>query len=109
MYPLRCFVEDGCPVMANCSEIIVNKVNYLFQEVAPKVEIIVAYYKYRDRPNSIRGSIFNRNLDPPSIKVLNPYAFKKFLREGTTFNWFPSDAYTFMSGTKDILTIPEAP
>ena len=94
-------------MVANCGEIIVNKVNYLFQEVVPKVEIIVAYYKYRDRPRSIRGAIFNRNLDPPNIRILNPYGLKKFIREGITYNWYPSNEYTFMAGSKDILTIPE--
>lgn len=105
MFPLKCFVTDGCPVTANCGEIIVNRVNYLFEEVVPKVEIIVAYYKYRDRPKSIRGAIFNKNLDPPSISILNPYAFRKFIREGTAFQWFPTSEFLFMSGNKDIIPV----
>ena len=108
MYPLRCFVEDGCPAAVRCNvEIIANKVNFLFQEVIPSAEIIVAYYKYRDRPRSVRGAIFNRNLDSPKIRLLNPYAFTKFVREGTTYNWYPSDEYSFMGGSKDILVVPE--
>lgn len=107
MFPLKCFQEDGCPVVANCGEIIVHKINYLFQEVVPKVEMIVAYYKYRDRPNSIRGAVFNRNLDPPNIRLLNPYAFRKFIREGTAFNWYPPTEYSFMAGSTDILVVPE--
>jgi hypothetical protein len=107
MYPLRCFADDGCPVVANCGEIIAHKINYLFQEVVPKAEIIVAYYKYPDRPQSIRGAVFNRNLDPPNIRLLNTYALRKFLREATPFNWYPSDEYSFLAGTKDILVVPE--
>jgi hypothetical protein len=109
MYPLKCFAEDGCPVVANCGEIIVHKINYLFQEVVPKVEIIVAYYKYPDRPGSVRGAIFNRNLDSPNITLLNNYALTKFLREGIAFNWYPSNEYSFISGSKDILIVPEVP
>lgn len=106
MFPLRCFQEDGCPVVANCSEIIVNKINYLFQEVIPTAELIVAYYKYHDRPTSIRGATFTRNLDSPNIRLLNPYAFKKFIREGIAYNWFPTSEYLLLGGTKDILVVP---
>lgn len=105
LYPLKCFASDSCPVGANCGEVLVKRVNYLFEEVVPKVELIVAYYKYRDKPNSIRGAFFNKNLDPPKLSVLNPFALRKFLKGSITFQWFPKDEYLFMGGSKGIIPI----
>lgn len=104
MYPLRCMVEDGCPVVANCAEIIARKVHYLFEEVAKSSEVIIAYYKYRDRPNSIRGAVFNRDMSPPTVSVLNPYAFRKFKREGITYQWFPPSEYLMMGSSTDLIS-----
>jgi len=105
MYPLKCMVEDGCPANANCGEIIVRRVNYLLQEIMPETEMLIAYFKYRDRPNSIRGAVFNRNLDPPTIDILNPYAFRKFMREGTTYQWLPSTEYLLLGGSGGIIPV----
>jgi hypothetical protein len=105
MYPLKCFTTDSCPVGSNCGEVLVKRIHYLFEEIVPKVEIIIAYYKYYDKPTSIRGAIFNKNLDPPKLSILNPYAFRKFLKESIVFQWYPSDAYLFMGGSKGILPV----
>jgi len=105
MFPLKCFVEDGCPANANCGDIIARRIHYLFEEVMTASDMIICYYRYRDRPKSIRGAIFNRNLDPPTIHILNPYAFRKFQREGITYQWFPSDDYLFMEGSKGIIPV----
>lgn len=105
LFPGKCFITDSCPVGANCGDVLVRRVNYLFNEVMPTSEVLIAYFKYRDRPKSIRGLIFNRNLDPPHLSVLNPYAFKKFQRESTMYNWFPSDEYLFMGGSEGIISI----
>lgn len=105
MHPLKCFLEDGCPANANCGDIIVRRVNYLFQEIMPKSEMLIAYFKYRDRPNSIRGAVFNRNLDPPTIDILNPFAFRKFMKEGTLYQWLPSTEYLLLGGGDGIIPV----
>ena len=105
MFPLKCFVTDSCPVGANCGEVLVTRVNYIFEGVVPKVEVLIAYYKYHDRPKSIRGAIFNKNLDPPNLTILNPFALNKFLKESILYNWFPKDEYLYMGGSKGIIPI----
>jgi hypothetical protein len=105
MFPLKCFMEDGCPANANCGEIIVRRVHYLFQEVIPQSDVIICYYKYPDRPKSIRGAVFNRDLQPPEVSVLNPYAFRKFMKGGITYQWFPSDEFLFMGGSDGLIPV----
>ena len=105
MYPLKCMVEDGCPANVGCGDIIVRKIHYLFEEVMPSSEVIIAYFKYRDRPKSIRGVIFNRNLDPPTISILNPWAFRKFQKRGIAYQWYPTDEYLFMQGSSGIIPV----
>lgn len=105
LFPMKCFIEDACPAKANCADVLVNRVHYLFEKVAPNVDVIIAYFKYHDRPNSIRGAVFRRSLDPPTVSVLNPYAFRKFQREGTTYQWIPTNEYSFMGGSKGLVQI----
>lgn len=105
LYPLKCFMEDACPPGANCGEILVRRIHYLFENVVPSAEMIITYFKYHDRPNSIRGAVFHRDLEPPTVSVLNPYAFRKFQREGTTYQWMPRDEYLFMGGSKGLVTV----
>jgi hypothetical protein len=106
LYPIKCFLTDACPVGANCGEILVKRVHYLFNEVLPDAQLLIAYFKYRDRPNSIRGAVFNRDLDTPNVSILNPFAFRKFQREGTTYQWYPTDEYLFMGGSKGLIVLP---
>lgn len=105
LYPMKCFATDSCPPGANCGEILVRRIAYLFEKVVPGAEILIAYYKYKDRPQSLRGAVFNRDLEPPTLSILNPYAFKKFQKEGTTYSWFPTDEYLFMGGSKGLVAI----
>ena len=105
LYPMKCFMEDACPPTANCGEVLVRRVHYFFENVVPDAEILVAYFKYRDRPKSLRGAVFNRNLDPPTLSILNPFAFRKFQKEGTTYQWYPTDEYLFMGGSKGLISV----
>jgi hypothetical protein len=105
MFPLKCFQTDGCPVNANCGEIIVRRVHYFFEQVVPQSEVLVCYYKYPDRPKSIRGAVFNRDLQPPEISILNPFALRKFMKGGITYQWFPTDEFLFMGSEKQIIPV----
>lgn len=104
MYPLRCMREDGCPVVAGCGEKISRRVHYLFEEVIPSVEMIVGYFKYRDT-ESIRACVFYKDMREPHISVLNPYAFRKFQREGTTYQWLPTRDYLLTTNQNDIIPV----
>lgn len=104
VYPMRCFV-DNCPVTANCGEILARRTNYLFERLFPQAEMLIAYYKYPDRPRSIRAIILNEDFSDPRVVTLNPWAFKKFQKEGIPYKWFPTEEYSFMSGSKGLLPV----
>jgi len=105
LIPIACFLSDSCPAGVNCGEILVKRVHYLFDNVVPESEMLLAYYKYKDRPKSIRCAVFTKDLDPPKLYTVNPFAFKKFQREGTTYSWVPPDEYTYMGGSKGLISI----
>lgn len=105
MFPLRCMNEDGCPANANCGEKISRRVHYLFEEVLPgDVEMLIGYFKYRDT-KSLRAAIFERDMPAPRVRVINPYAFKKFMREGTAYRWFPTLEYSLLGDGKKTLPV----
>ena len=83
---------------------LAKRVHYFFDNVVFDAELIIAYFKYHDRPQSIRAGIFFRNMDEPRVMTLNPYAFKKFQREGDTYKWFPSTEFYNLNS---VLTTPD--
>lgn len=105
MFPLRCMIDDSCPANANCGEKISRRVHYLFDQVLPgDVEMIVGYFKYHDT-KSVRAAIFNRDMPAPRVQVINPYALRKFLKEGTAYRWFPSTDYMLIGDGKKSLPV----
>lgn len=106
MYPLKCLQEDGCSANMSCMDYLVPRVNYIFNEVCDSsVQMMVAYYKYPDRPNSIRAAIFHRDLREPSIMTLNPWGFRKFQREGKIFSWTPTSDYLNLGAHRGIIPV----
>ncbi len=104
--PLQCF-ETECQANKNCGEVIARRVNFLFERVLNEdVKLLIAYFKYRDRPNSIRGAIFTRDMDDPSVKILNVSGFYKCRDEGKVYQWVPSDEFLLMgSNSKGIIPV----
>jgi len=102
--PLHC-LQKTCPVNAGCMDILAKRVNYLFTQVVPSAELMVAYFKYRDRPQSIRAGIFYRDMREPRVMTLNQAAFKKFQKEGESFIWIPPDEYTLMGPVQALLPV----
>lgn len=105
MYPAKCLTEDGCPANMQCMDFLVPRVNYVFNEVCRSAEMMVAYYKYPDRPKSIRGAIFHRDLRSPHVMILNPYGFRKLQRESPTFTWVPTSAYKNLGAHRGIIPV----
>lgn len=105
LYPLLC-LQSMCHRSQNCAEILAKRVNYLFTNVVPEAKLIVLYFKYQDRPNSIRGGIFHKDMREPHVSVLNPHAFGKFKREGNVYQWIPTEDFLFMGGDGDLI-LPE--
>src|SRR5262245_23787690 len=83
LFPLRC-LKDSCRVDRGCMEIVAKRVNYWFTYLEPASSLMVAYFRYSDRPTSIRGGIFTRDLKEPRVSTLNKSAFEKFRRESVT-------------------------
>lgn len=86
-------------------DILAKRVNYLFTHVVPDSQQIIAYFKYRDRPDSIRAGIFTRDMKEPKLMTLNRSAFQKFQREGVMFRWIPNDEYLLMAPTSNIIPV----
>lgn len=105
MYPLRCLNEDGCPANMGCMDVLVKRVDYLFQNVMPDAELLLAYYKYRDRPDSIRAAVFYRDLREPRTIVCNKAAFKKFQKAGEMFAWSPTSSYLMLGSERNIIPV----
>lgn len=105
MFPLKCLTTDGCPANIQCMDYLVPRVNYLFKEVCPAAEMLISYYKYRDRPNSIRGAVFHRDLREPNVMTINPSGFSKFQKESETFQWHPTDEYKTLGAHRGIIPI----
>ena len=92
LYPVKC-LEGPCTANANCMEGLAKRVHYFFEKVAIDAEMLVAYFKYADRPKSIRAAFFWRNMDEPIVRIINPWAFKKFQRESEVFKWLPPEEF----------------
>jgi len=103
LYPLKC-LEGMCPANANCMEGLAKRVHYFFDNVVFDAELIIAYFKYPDRPQSIRGGVFFRDMREPQIRILNPWAFRKFQREGDTYKWVPPTEFYRLNS---VLTTPD--
>ena len=105
LFPLLCF-ESDCHVNQNCAEMIARRVHYLFENVFTTAEMLILYYKYRDKPNSIRGGVFHRDMrEPHLLNPMNPYAFRRFMRMGNTYQWIPTDDFLFIRGSNEIIPV----
>lgn len=103
--PLQCIYDDQCPANRGCMEILAKRINYFFTHVTPKAELLITYFKYRDRPNSIRAGVFDRELNEPRVMTLNQSAFRKFQREGLSFTWIPTNEFLFMGASNTLIPV----
>ena len=122
LVPMQCFYTE-CHANKNCGETIARRVNFLFDRVlSSKVGMLIAYFKYRDRPQSIRGIVFMRpgfegNIDnplmsgaaasgsDPRVMILNRSAFYKCKRGGKLFQWVPSDEYLYLGNDNTLIPV----
>lgn len=89
---LQC-LSTSCPVDKNCMGKLVPRVSALFDQ-DKDVKMIVAYFKERNSQR-IRAGVFTRDLSEPGLVTCNPFALKKFQKEGVVYQWFPhSDFFT---------------
>lgn len=105
LHPLFCLSHDQCPANNNCMDTLVRRVNYFFTEVAPKAQLMVAYFSHADRPESLRAGLFFRDLSEPRLIVANRSAFQKFQTEGKHFTWIPPVDYYNISAPTGIIPV----
>lgn len=103
--PLHCLRNDICPVNIGCMDILAKRVDYFFTHVAPDAKLLIAYFKYRDKPGSIRAGVFDRDLTEPKVMTLNQSAFKKFQKEGLAFTWIPTMEYLTLSRSSTLIPV----
>lgn len=103
--PLHCLQNDHCPANKGCMDILAKRIDYLFTTVIPDSQLLIAYFKYRDRPDSIRAGIFTRDMKEPKVMTLNRSAFRKFQKTGLSFTWIPSNEYLLMAPSNKLLPV----
>lgn len=103
--PLHCLKNNMCPVNKGCMDILAKRVNYLFTNVVPDGKLLIAYFKYRDRPDSTRAGIFHRDMREPMLMTLNRSALAKFQREGIVFRWLPTQDYLLLGPDAKLLPV----
>ena len=102
LYPLQC-LRTSCPKNKNCMEVLANRVKYFFDNVTPGAGMIVAYYKWKDRPNIIRAGIFEAHLPEPRQITCRTSVFKRYQREGEKYSWDPPTDFYLMGGSSQII------
>lgn len=105
VHPLLCMKAD-CPANKGCIEVMAKRVNYWFTHIEPNAKMLIAYFKYRDRPNSIRAGIFHSDLREPVLRTLNYSAFEKFRKEdGIIKHFVPTQEYNNINGVQQLPAI----
>lgn len=107
-HPTACFTHPT-PTNARLIEPLVRRSNYVFSELLPKLQakqplyILYLYYKWANKPNSIQAAAIRSDYSDPKVLVLNPYAFKKFQREGKLYEWDPPLDFQLMGHSNEVL------
>lgn len=90
LFPLIC-LKTSCPRNANCMTTLAKRVKFLFDSF-PLAQLLVLYFKYRDKPKSIRAGLFYKDLREPRLITMNPWGWKYFKEKGEVFEWTMPDA-----------------
>lgn len=111
--PLKCLLEDNaCHVNHNCMEVLAKRINVLFQEVLPSVNVIVLYFKRRGSQRYGAG-LFWRDMREPRVIPINLSAWNYIKQRGNIFTFSPNSSF-FLSGqaaspepTKDVSALDQ--
>jgi len=91
LYPLFCLQHDHCPRNNGCMEKLALRTKYIF-DVFPDVDVLVLYFRYRDRPDSHRAGVFTRNMDEPRFITFNRSGWEKLKELGVVYSWVIPDS-----------------
>ena len=65
-------------------ERLAKRVKFVFDKF-PASQLLILYFKYHDRPNSLRGGVFWRDMKEPRVITMNPYSWEKIKKIGEVF------------------------
>lgn len=94
--PMYCMTGD-CPVNHNCMEALSKRVFVLFQEILPQAKLMVLYYRKRNTPSSIGGTLFWRDMSEPRNITINPYGWARIKQRGNVYQFHPPTSF-FITG-----------
>ncbi len=104
-HPLQCFNTD-CPVNRSCAETIAKRVHFWFDKVLPdNVQLMFAYFKHMDRPDSVRAAVFWRDHRDPKVIVTNRSFYQKCRKEGLVYSWTPDTSYWNIGTSNQIIPV----
>ena len=85
LHPLIC-LKSSCPKNANCMEKLAKRVKYTFEQW-PESEVLLLYFTYKDRPESLRGGIFYPDMREPRLITFNKHSWDLLKRKGKVYEW----------------------
>jgi hypothetical protein len=97
LHPLWCLERDVCPRNSQCMEKLVKRLSCVFDEFA-QAQLILLYFKYRDRPASTRAGVFFRDFREPRLITFNRTGWEKMKKAGVIYSWNLPDSL-FLNGT----------
>jgi hypothetical protein len=98
--PLVCLAEDAsCLVGRNCMEHLVKRIKVLFEEIVPTANLMVVYFRKRNKPG-LGAGIFWRDFREPRVITMNPRAWERIKLRGGAFQFMPSREF-FLTGNAE--------
>lgn len=67
-------------------EKLAKRVKYIF-DTFEEAQLLVLYFKYRDKPGSLRAGLFWKDMSEPRCITMNPYAWKTMKELGVVYEW----------------------
>ena len=102
LHPLICLV-GRCHRGQGCMEKLAVRTKCLFDQFT-EAQLLVLYFRYRDRPKYQRAGIFWRDMREPYYITMNPYSWEKLKSLGCVYEWeFPKEL--FLSASDNLVQI----
>lgn len=67
-------------------ETLAKRVFNIF-EAFPNAQLLLLYFKYRDRPGTTRAGVFWREMDEPRLVTLNRTGWERLKQIGTIYEY----------------------
>lgn len=90
--PMFC-MEGDCPSNKNCMETLSKRIFVLFQEVIVGADLLILYYKKRNKQNSIGGTLFWKDMREPRNITINPYGWNTIKSRGNAYQFQPTSSF----------------